>query len=327
VFVCYKSALALGRMLRNDGTREDVAMSMKRREFLAAGLSLNLGAAFAFAAQTATPERAAAGSAARAAVPTRRAKTTRMFKSPEAYPNALSVMTDAPGGLWIGQQKPTAQNAKTMGLPFEANRDELAWLVDWNGTLRKTVITQCRNTSGMTYGNGHVWMGANAEPYGIFEVDLDSRQISHRQVPLSIDGNGGGCHGLKWHNGKLWIAALRLGGLLRVDPTTWVPEVLIRVSSPEKPRLHDVAFDNDGHIWVVTGNTSTGYADGKPGLNKYDGKTGQLLMTVDFEPGACDPHGLVWHDGRLISCDAGIHPGWKGNDSPHAGYVFSIDLM
>ena len=48
-------------------------------------------------------------------------------------------------------------------------------------------------------------------------------------------------------------------------PTTWVPEVLIRASSEEKPRLHDVAFDNEGNIWVVTGNNSTGYADGKPG--------------------------------------------------------------
>ena len=102
---------------------------------------------------------------------------------------------------------------------------------------------------------------------------------------------------------------------------------LIRVSSEEKPRLHDAAFDNEGHLWVVTGNNSTSYGEGKAGLNKYDGKTGQLLMTVDFQPGSCDPHGLVWHDGRLISCDAGIHPGWKGLESPHSGYIFSIEIV
>jgi hypothetical protein len=205
--------------------------------------------------------------------------------------------------------------------------DEAAWLVDWNGKLLKTVTTPSRNTSGMAYGGGCVWMGANAEPYGIFQVDMSSKLISHRQIPLSIDGSGSGCHGVKWHNGKLWIAALRLGGILRVDPTTWVPEVLIRASSEEKPRLHDVAFDNEGNIWVVTGNNSTSYAEGKAGLNKYDGKTGQLLMTVEFAPGSCDPHGLDWHDGRLISCDAGIHPGWKGLESPHSGYIFSIDIV
>ena len=59
--------------------------------------------------------------------------------------------------------------------------------------------THSRNTSGMAYGGGCVWMGANAEPYGIFQVDMNSKQISHRQIPLSIDGNGGGCHGVKWH--------------------------------------------------------------------------------------------------------------------------------
>ena len=305
-------------------------MSMKRREFLGAGVALSLGSAAAALAQQggAAPGRAGGGGGGRGrgAVQTRTAKTTRMFKSPGMYPNALAVMTDAPGGLWIGQQKVNAQSAQTYGLPVDSDPDEVAWLVDWNGTFQKTVTTHSRNTSGMAYGNGCVWMGANAEPFGIFQVDLNSKQISHRQIPLSIDGKGGGCHGVKFHNGKLWIAALRLGGIIRVDPVTWIPDVLIRVSSDEKPRLHDVAFDEAGDIWVVTGNNSTSYADAKPGLNKYDGKTGQLVMTVDFQPGSCDPHGLVWHDGRLISCDAGIHPGWKGKESPHTGYIFSIDL-
>ncbi|MEO5742829.1 MAG: hypothetical protein ABIS29_19765 [Vicinamibacterales bacterium] len=302
---------------------------MKRREFLAAGLAFNIGSAIALAQQGgATPDRAGAGrGSGRGATPTRKAKTTRMFKSPGMYPNALAVMTDAPGGLWIGQQKITASNSKTYNLPVLPDPSEAAWLVDWNGKLVKTVTTPSRNTSGMAYGGGCVWMGANSDPYGIFQVDMNSKLISHRQIPLSIDGSGSGCHGVKWHNGKLWIAALRLGGILRVDPKTWVPEVLIRASSEEKPRLHDVCFDNEGNIWVVTGNNSTSYGEGKAGLNQYDGKTGQLLMTVEFEPGSCDPHGLDWHDGRLVSCDAGIHPGWKGMESPHAGYIFSIEIV
>jgi streptogramin lyase len=133
----------------------------------------------------------------------------------------------------------------------------------------------------MASGNGCVWMGANADPYGIFQVDMSSNQVGHRQIPLSIDGNGGGCHGVKWHNGKLWIAALRLGGILRVDPTTWTPEVLIRVGSDERPRLHDVAFDNERNIWVVTGITARTSPKGEPALNKYDGKTGQLVMMIE----------------------------------------------
>jgi hypothetical protein len=302
-------------------------MRMKRREFLAAGLALNLSPmAVALAQQGGPASQPAGGGRGRGVAPARTAKTTRLFKSPGNYPNALAVMTDGPGGLWIGQQKVTsAQNQ--YGVPAVTDPDEAAWLVDWNGKLLKTVNTHSRNTSGMAYGDGCVWMGANAAPNGIFQVDMDSKEITHRQIPLSIDGNGGGCHGVKWHDGKLWIAALRLGGLLRVDPKTWVPEVLIRVSSDEKPRLHDVAFDDDGNFYVVTGNNSASYAEGKAGLSKYNGKTGQLMMTADFAPGSCDPHGLVWHDGHLVSCDAGLHPGWKGLESPHSGYIFSIEIV
>jgi hypothetical protein len=158
-------------------------------------------------------------------------------------------------------------------------------------------------------------------------VDMNSDELSHRQIPLNIAGNGGGCHGLQWHDGKLWIAALSLGGLLRVDPVTWVPEVLVPVRSDAKPRLHDLTIDDENNIWVVTGTNSTGIADAHAGLSKYDGKTGRLLLTVDLEPGSCDPHGLVYHDGKLVSCDAGIHPGWKDLDSPSSGYIFSIDIL
>ena len=257
-------------------------MSMKRREFLAAGLALPLAPTVIALAQ------GGAGDAAR-----RRphGEDDEDVQIAGMYPNALAVMTDAPGGLWIGQQKITASNSKTYNLPVLPDPNEAAWLVDWNGKLVKTVMTPSRNTSGMAYGGGCVWMGANSDPYGIFQVDMNSKLISHRQIPLSIDGSGSGCHGVKWHNGKLWIAALRLGGILRVDPKTWVPEVLIRASSEEKPRLHDVCFDNEGNIWVVTGNNSTSYTEGKAGLNKYDGKTGQLLMTVDLRPDRAIPTG------------------------------------
>jgi len=29
----------------------------------------------------------------------------------------------------------------------------------------------------------------------------------------------------------------------------------------------------------------------------------------------------------LVSCDAGIHPGWKGKESPHTGYIFAIEIV
>jgi len=214
-------------------------------------------------------------------------------------------------------------------LPEPKDLREAAWLVDWNGKLLKTVYTNSRNTSGMAYGNGCVWMMANQEPEGVFQVDMNSKQVSHRQIPLGLPGqDGGGSHGAQWHEGKLWIVANRPRLLLRVDPKTWAPEVAIPIYAPvDKPRWHDMTFDADGNVWQVTGNDSTSYKEGRPGLVKYNGKTGAVLATYDFAAGSCDPHGLEFHNGGLVSCDAGIHPGWPNGDSPTSGWIFKIETV
>src|SRR4029078_297837 len=121
----------------------------------------------------------------------RKAKTSTLFKSPEGYPNALAATKE---GRWIGEQK-----------------TDHACLVDWNGKLLKTVTTESKNTSGMGVGGGFIWMGANAAPNGIFQTDMSSKTVSHRQIPLG----GGGCHGVEYVDGKLWIAAVRVRALLR----------------------------------------------------------------------------------------------------------------
>jgi hypothetical protein len=269
-----------------------------------------------------TPVRQARGG--RGATPHRKVKTTVLFKTPGMYPNALAV---APEGLWIGQQKISEQQAAQWGQPVPKDRDEAAWLVDWNGKLLKTVITRSRNTSGMAYGDGCVWMAANTTPQGIFQTDMNSNTVSHRQIPLGYADNGGGSHGAQWHEGKLWIVANRIAGLLRVNPKTWEPEFMIPIPrTSEVTRWHDMTFDQDGAIWQVTGNQSTSFAEGRPGLVKYDAATGRVIETAEFLPGSADPHGLEFHDGALISCDAGLHPNWKDHDSPFSGAIFRIDF-
>ena len=111
-------------------------MFMKRREFLAAGLALNLTPAGVEAAIARSQQGASGG---QRSVEPRSAKTTRLFKSPGLYPNALAVMTDAPGGLWIGQQKVSASSAKTYNLPFDTDPDEAAWRTTWIKRALKTV--------------------------------------------------------------------------------------------------------------------------------------------------------------------------------------------
>ena len=285
---------------------------MTKREFMLAGL----GAGLALGGKRALAQR-------EDSAPRRVAKTTKLFKSPSGFPNAVDA---TPEGLWIAEQKMSGEQAKQYGVTPPKDLSEAAWLVDWKGKLLKTVMTPSRNTSGMAVGGGYVWMGANAAPQGVFQVDMDGKVISHRQIPLGPADNGGGCHGVMWHEGKLWISALRLRGALRVDPKTWEPEFMIPFyQGPNVSRYHATAWDN-GAIWQVTGNNSTSYAEGRPGLVKYDAATGRVLEIVDFAPGSCDPHGLTMHDGALISCDAGIHPNWPTNDSPTAGWIFRIDI-
>ena len=68
-------------------------MSVERRAFLATLGGGLLGARLA--AQT-------GGGRGAPSIPTRKVKTTTLFKSPEGYPNAI---TATPDGLWIGEQR------------------------------------------------------------------------------------------------------------------------------------------------------------------------------------------------------------------------------
>ena len=77
---------------------------MTKREFLAAGAGFALAAGGrAFAQQGSAISRSGSGkSGGESRVQTRKAKTTKLFKSPPGFPNGLAI---TPEGLWIGEQK------------------------------------------------------------------------------------------------------------------------------------------------------------------------------------------------------------------------------
>jgi hypothetical protein len=82
-------------------------------------------------------------------VASRKAKTTKLFKSPSGFPNGVAV---TPEGLWIPEQELSGAIAAQYHLPEPKDLSEKAWLVDWNGKVLKEVSTPSRNTSGMAVG-------------------------------------------------------------------------------------------------------------------------------------------------------------------------------
>jgi hypothetical protein len=275
---------------------------MDKRQFLGAGVSLGLvsSAVFAQGVRPAGVDELGRGPESRAAkraMPTRKARTTKLFLTPPGWPNAIAIDPDR--GFWVQEQR------------HDGNREK-AWLLDWNGKLLNTVTTNSQNTSGMTLGDGFIWSGANGasiknhpEPpvNGVFQTDTSSREISHRQIPFGPVDNGGPCHGLAWQNGKLWISSNRLESLVRIDPRTWLVDYMFpHTILPElKDRIHGIEYDDStGYLWQVSGTQKEdvpNYEGYTPKLIKYDIKTGDVVELVEFVPGSCDPHDIAIHNG------------------------------
>ena len=264
-------------------------------------------------------------------IPQRRAKTTKLFKAPEFYPNCLAIPDNSDVGIWIGQQKLKGIQASGSGVPEQPGPDQV-WLMDWSGKVLKTYSSASQVTSALAVSDTSLYVIANNEtdyppPYtGVHNLDVKTGRTRWvKPIPLG----GGGTHGAQWHDGKLWIIANRLNCMIRVDPESWTCDYAIRIrnDTPDTVRSHDMTFDDQGFIWLATANSSKSYAEGVQGLSKYDPKTGEVLEQVTLEPGSCDPHGLGFYKGAFIGCDAGHHPGWPDKDGPGAGWVFRVELI
>jgi hypothetical protein len=309
-------------------------MNINKRTFLTTAAMLAAAPALAQTRAPGTDDLGRRGSEAPKAVPRRKARTTKMFVVPPSWANAISV---EPGkGFWVQEQRHDGDPEK-------------AWLLDFTtGKVLKTLVTNSKNTSGGVWGDGYLWSGANGISVrnhpnppvnGIFQTDMNGKQINWRQIPFGPRDDGGSCHGMAWDGSKLWVYANRLETLMRIDPKSWAVDWMFPVTR-EIGRLHGITYDN-GCIWQVCGTQDpkvVGYEGYVPGLVKYDIATGKVLEIVDFVPGSCDIHDVTIRDGQLYGVDAGEHPGWPidakyerpgfpGLNSPSAGYVFKIDLI
>ncbi len=244
---------------------------------------------------------AALGAASAPAAP-RPYRIERMFKTPEGHPNALEA---TPEGLWVAEQQ-----------------SDNAYLLDWSGRVLRKFATESHNTSGIAYGGGSLWMGANGkslfrpwrstdkEGGEVIQCDPQTgKTIARHPIP-----DGGGVHGLVWDKGTLWMTCFKWKALAQVDPKTW--KVLHRIPVTHD-RAHGLAIDGDA-IWCVF---STDYL-----IRKLDRKDGKVLDEIQLSKGVDpDPHGADIWNGSLIYCDAGMqHPQPKLIETATSGYVFRI---
>jgi len=283
-------------------------MTIRRRDFLsalAAGIATMQVPVFAQRGRPLAPGEVREPSRGPAPPPpVRKATVTKLFRTPDGHPNALDV---TPEGFWIGEQV-----------------TDRVILMDINGKTLKAFQTECHNCSGLAVGGGHLWLSANGasqfdrpikidnRSQEILQCEMDGKVISRHAIPLG----GGGATGIEYVDGTLWMVASRLRALMQVTPSTFQP-ILAHPFQLQRP--HGLAWDN-GAMWVVDG------AD-EARLVKMDAKSGATLEIIQLSAGDPDPHGLAMLNGKLYFCDAGVHPGWERDKSPHTGWVCRVDVV
>jgi len=282
-------------------------MSINRRAFLTAlGVGISAAPAMPFGqrGRPVAPGEVRGEKPTAPPPPVRKATIEKLFKTPDGHPNALDVSQD---GFWIGEQV-----------------TDRVILTDGSGKVVQAFQTECHNCSGLAVGGGYLWLSANGAAQfdrpiksdnsspEILQCRMDGTVVKRHTVPLS----GGGATGLEYVDGTLWIVASRLRALMQVNAETFQPIV----AHPfQMQRPHGLAWDR-GAMWIVDGTD-------EPRIVKMDAKTGATLESIQLAAGDPDPHGLGMLDGKLYFCDAGIHPGWDRDKSPHTGWVCRVDVI
>ena len=131
-----------------------------------------------------------------------------------------------------------------------------AYLVDWTtGKVIKKVDTESSNTSGIAYGGGFLWMAANGKAIDRNPKPTDAKSgevikvdpATGKTVARYPNPDGGGLHGLLYHEGTIWMTCFKWKVLAQVDAKDFK---VIRKVPVHLDRSHGLAWDPPG-IWVV----------------------------------------------------------------------------
>jgi len=250
---------------------------VSRRAFLA-GL-----AALAATARTSL----AAGASADVPVVARRVE--KLYKIAGCtQPNDLQFVSD---GLWVLDQVDPNK-------AFKVKAED--------GSIIETLQTESIHGSGITYGNGALWITSTkmtdpAVPPRTLKVDPKTGKTLKSWVTPGSGLYGkvttpSGGHGLKWVDGKYWMAVPASGKLFLMEPESG--EIVRSIPAPGV-RTHGLAWDN-GFLWCVE-------SDGRV-IYKLDPKDGKPVGKIQLTKSDPEPHGLDVSNGVLWYCDAAS--GW-----------------
>jgi len=195
-------------------------------------------------------------------------------------PNDLQFTSE---GLWILDQVDQPGNKAFLVKPE-------------TGAVIREIMTESIHGSGITYGNGALWITSTKmknpkDPPVTLKVDpITGKTLKSWQTPGSgyygrmnpaTDTPSGG-HGLKWVDGKYWMAVPASGKVFLMEPETG--DIIRSVRGPgSTARTHGIAWDK-GFLWVINSDDRAVF--------KLDPKDGSVLTKIELSKTDPEPHGL-----------------------------------
>ena len=228
----------------------------------------------------AASSRIAAANGGRDDLPIVPKRVEKVFKSPSIKePNDLQFAPD--GNLWILDQVDPNK-------VFKVHPDD--------GSIIDVVQTDSMHGSGITYGDGAWWIGSTKTLKTLKVDPKTGKTLKSFDTPGSgLYGNlktPSGAHGLKWVDGKYWMAVPASGKIFLMEPETG--EIIRSIPAPTV-RTHGLAWDR-GMLWCV-GSTERE-------IYKMDPKDGKLLAKIKLTREDPEPHGLDLYEGVMWYSDA-----------------------
>jgi outer membrane protein assembly factor BamB len=233
--------------------------------------------------------------AAPSTVPTVTGRVEKLYKvAGSKEPNDLQFV---PEGLWILDQVDQPTNKAFLVKPED-------------GTVIREILTESLHGSGITYGNGALWLGSTKgkdakDPPKTLKADPKTGKTLKTFVTpesglygrMSLDRGDtpSGAHGLKWVDGKYWMAVPASNKLFLMEPETG--QVVRSIPAPgSTPRTHGLAWDK-GMLWVINSDDRA--------IFKVDPKDGRVVSQIMLGKEDPAPHGLdIDSKGVLWYCDA-----------------------